>query len=428
MKKILVFLVLIFSLSFAQKGVVLTGSLENNISAVLRDTLLFSDNETFRLSIKKDYKSGGMDVEMVYNTGFTNIDPMKNFVDSSFYQAIADSLSGSMALKTAMFTTGDPVLDTLYHHVLGFVMANASSGISVDEDVMYSSYLLNDKFSINKALIKIFTAPADIYIGKQQIGWGVGYAWNPTDVFNVKNALDPKASKSGLLSLRSEINLPKDGLLSAVLIPGHVLGNISFGARVLYPIAGFDVSLSAVRMYNVDRRILGLPKKIQIGADITGDITSKSIGIWAEGCFVNQVYNGYGNFDSSYVQFVTGSNYTFGNGLFVMGEYYYNGKGSSTGDYNLTDLIFLLSGDMAGLGKHYLFGGLTKKIYNDYVEMSLFGNANIVDKSGALIPSLNYDFSDDIHFTMGAMFFIGDSNDEFGAIRNTSFIKAIVYF
>lgn len=427
--------------SFAQENkTMISGSLDNNFSAILKDTVLFTDVETFRFGVKRDFGDrAGMETELIYTTGFSNPDPTSMFKDSSYFTEFfamnTDSLQDSLMMQMMMFMTGDSILDTIITHARDYMMlmmqqmdTSALPKLPGISDVYYSSFLAQDEFKVDRALIKLYTNKADFYVGKQQMGWGTGYAWNPTDIFNQKSPMDPNAAKLGALSMRSEIGLPSSGLLSLVMIPAHVLNRFSAGARLSYPLPWFDASLSAVRFNNSDREFMGLPIKFQLGADLSGEVTSKAIGVWAEGCLANPLYKTYTDFDSSYIQAVLGSNYTFENGLLVTAEYYYNGLGNDTKNYSLTNFLYMMSGDMSGYAQHYLFGGTNKKLLNDYLDLNLFTLINLVDYSFALIPSTAYSFTDDISLELGASIFVGDLDTEYGALYPTCFLKAAAYF
>ena len=90
--------------------------------------------------------------------------------------------------------------------------------------------------------------------------------------------------------------------------------------------------------------LLGLPARVIAGADMAGELGD--VGVWTEVAVVNPVHQGqsYTNVDSLYMQADLGANYTFDNGLFIMGEYYYNGLGAwEPDDYTGTDLIRLFT-------------------------------------------------------------------------------------
>ncbi|MCK5739078.1 hypothetical protein KAH55_07850, partial [bacterium] len=71
----------------------------------------------------------------------------------------------------------------------------------------YFPYTLADTLFIDNVYLKLAHKYFDLTVGRQQISPGVGYTWNPTDVFNVKNVTDPTYEQTGVDALRLDIPL-----------------------------------------------------------------------------------------------------------------------------------------------------------------------------------------------------------------------------
>ena len=59
----------------------------------------------------------------------------------------------------------------------------------------------------------------DFTIGKQPISLGTGYAWNPLDIFNRKDLIDPTYEQAGINALRMEIPVMDGGTLDIIIEP-----------------------------------------------------------------------------------------------------------------------------------------------------------------------------------------------------------------
>ena len=136
---------------------------------------------------------------------------------------------------------------------------------------------------------------------------------------------------------------------------------------------------------------------VQMGADLSGEIVNE-IGIHAEAAFFNPRYNGMemSDTDSSYVQIAAGFDYTFNNGLYILGEYYFNGLGEkSYKDYDLQTFTRLSGGEMSGLAQNYSALVLSYIFLDDYTA-SILNIVNLDDVSSVLIPGLEYSFHENI--------------------------------
>ncbi|MFH1759965.1 MAG: hypothetical protein ABIA63_02580 [bacterium] len=305
-----------------------------------------------------------------------------------------------------------------------------SGAFSSIEQIYYSSLYPRDNFTLDRALLKLYFDKFDLYIGRQQVAWGTGYAWNPTDIWNIKSPLDPAAARQGVNAIRAEIPLGRLGQVAGVVVPGVNIRNTSGGLRIKQNIKGFDLSLCSVKMMTHDRALFGLPKKLLVGADMAGQIPGE-VGVWAEVAFTNPVPDtlNYADFDSAFLQIDAGMDYTLENGLYLMLEYYFNGSGkSSAKHYNFMSLLNLFAGEVSGLARNYLFFGLRK----DFLELFNFGlyiNTNLDDKSAVILPSWEYDFTDGISINLGANLFIGDKKEsEYGSFFSSSILRVTGYF
>jgi len=217
--------------------------------------------------------------------------------------------------------------------------------------------------------------------------------------------------------------------ISLVGLPGRDFAHSSAGVRLKINVAGYDLSVSGMRIMNADRVLLGLPRKFIAGADLAGQIGE--VGVWAEAAINNPLYGNmrYTDFDSAYVQADVGMNYTFTNGLYAMLEYYYNGLGrQNRADYGARELVHLLAGEMAGLGRHYLFAGLKYQINGRY-ELSAFALGNLSDHSVMLLPSLGYSPTDNITLEVGTQIGIGSRTEsEYGGVYPSAALSVTGFF
>lgn len=109
---------------------------------------------------------------------------------------------------------------------------------------------------IDRLYGRLYLPAADVSIGKQIVNWGVGYAWDPTDVFNPPDPTDPSGRRPGIVSAVVHVPVgPLDGWHLAA-------ARDKYGLRRRGNLSGTDWSVLAV----ADRGAT------VVGADVKGDL------------------------------------------------------------------------------------------------------------------------------------------------------------
>ncbi len=411
------------------------GYVENGTSVMLADEESISDAASVRLEGDWDFgKRGAIETHVLLSAALQPLDPSIAFRRNSFLADIMDELEQGLMAEAADVLGQEPVdtneVDSAQLREQARLQRKRRKQVdNLLTYLPYTSFYPVDRVLLDRALLKLYFEGADLYIGRQTIAWGTGYAFNPTDIWNRKNPLDPTAPKVGVNALRAEIPLGMLSGISLVLAPGPDFDHTSGGMRLKGNLGGFDLSISGMRIMNADRELLGLPEKWAIGADMAGQIGD--VGVWTEAAVNNPVYDGmsYTDLDSLYVQADAGADYTFEWGTYVMLEYYYNGPGrGDPDDYGVRDLLYVFTGETAGFGRHYLMAG-TRHTFGNYYRVSGFVLGNISDRSAMLLPSIAYDFSDNMTIELSSQIGIGDKKrTEFGAVFGNLMLTVTGYF
>ncbi len=229
-------------------------------------------------------------------------------------------------------------------------------------------------------------------LGKQKLSWGTGYAWNPTDLFNVvKDPLKPTAETEGVNAIRLEAPVGPANI-SVVTAPEKTLAQSRWAGKVKTSLENIDLSISTYG---------GGAQRRSVGFDFAGSF--KDVGLHGEilaarGSDLRQKE------DPWYAKGVFGGDYAFTGGTYVALEYYHNEEGFATaGDY-----LAYLTADMAGLGspagatgldallgqangamKDYLFAQVTRP-FGQYFTAEGTVLYNLKDYSSILAPTLKY--------------------------------------
>ncbi len=398
---------MLLAVSVFPEGIKLGGYLENRTAVTFSEKESISNASLLRLESSKDFGTkGAFDAHLSVYSKKEPVDIFSNIRPES-------------AMEKAVLGLYGPLLESLPPETLlpAEILIPEEAGEMMEVFITYgpySDFINTDGIELDRAVLKLFFNKFDLYFGKQLIAWGAGYAFNPTDVWNMKNPMDPEAPKKGTNALRAEVPLGAAAGLSLVASTGSDFSHSSGGARLKGFFKGFDLSMSAMKVHTPDRELAGLPKKIMAGADMAGQVFD--VGVWAEGAWNNPVYDEYTKTDSAYFQADAGLDYTFENGLYVLGEYFYNGLGKNDPDkYSGNDLINMFSGEMPGFGRNYAMAGLRREFFIKY-NFSVFSLTNISDGSFMLLPMVEYSFSDNISVELRGQAPIGDGKkSEYGS-------------
>ena len=261
-----------------------------------------------------------------------------------------------------------------------------------------------------KAAFKYF----DLTVGKQQISLGKGYAWNPLDIFNVKQLLDPTYEQTGVNAVRAEIPVKDRTSLDFILSPKSDWDNSVKMMQLKTGIAQFDIT-GTVAQYNWKRTNLDLQgfsiaelteQRTLLGGAIEGELFG--IGLRAEGAW-NLMEN-----QDDFTEIILGADYTFTNGMYILMEYLHNENGAKDlQNLELNSYLQYLNGETHSLMQNYLFSFLNYPL-SGFLQFGVLTFANLNDNSVAINPQLTWDMFQDVGLTLMYSQYIGDDNTEFG--------------
>ena len=246
----------------------------------------------------------------------------------------------------------------------------------------------------------------DFTIGKQPISLGTGYAWNPLDIFNRKDLIDPTYEQAGINALRMEIPV-MGGTLDIIIEPDSTWDMSSKLIQLKSSLGNYDFSLNGGNQYHLipdgnsgyayDHVFFG-------GGSIVGELWE--FGLWGETLWSLDADNNFG-------EIVFGIDHTFYNGFYLMAEYFHNSLGAEKNEVTFDHYLYNFSGETHSLMQNYLFA---MGMYNltDYISGNLLVFGNLDDQSFILAPQLNWDAFEDV--TLGAWVSqsFGENDSEFG--------------
>jgi hypothetical protein len=315
-------------------------------------------------------------------------------------------------------------LDFIPESVVASFVSSLPVPIAIDQLRPFLDFKIEDENFLDNAFVTIYTERLNIRIGKQQLPWGSGYTWNPTDIFNEKNTLDPTYEKVGVNAFKLEAPLGKEGLLTGILGIGEDWRSSTKAVKLKQYFLGFDFAVSYVEkkqvVYDLDFVNQNFEKRRLVGWTFSGELFG--LGVWGEGA-----YNFMQDTDD-FGQYLIGADYTLENGMYFLGEFFRNGLGKTDKSrYGLADWLRLLSADGENLGRDYLFFGERYPIAELW-NWANFAILNLNDMSGILFPWFDYSLNDNTELLFVGYVPFGTKETEFGEFGLGGFARIRVYF
>jgi len=268
----------------------------------------------------------------------------------------------------------------------------------------------------------------NLRVGRQQLPWGSGYTWNPTNVFHIKNPLDPTYELTGVNAMKAELLFGREGVLTGIYGVSDNFKNSTYAVKLKNYFWGFDVSVSYVyyEYFNQDLYLFSedTENRQLVGLDFSGSIFGA--GFWSEIAYNFKTEDSGGE---NYARAVIGMDYTLNNGLYFMTEYYYNEKGKDDySEYNMNDWMWSFGQYAENLGQHYLSIGQGFPPIGNNLSWMNFVMFNLSDKSGIVYPWLNLSLGDNSEMALTAYIPFGDEQSEFGGFGYGGLARLRIHF
>ncbi len=358
-------------------------------------------------------------------------------IKNEFLQLYSNKLRVDLKSSLSKNITFAANFDYITYHgktewnILDFLAPNIVSEAPEGMEAFYILPFSNRTF-LDNAYIKIAFKPFDLIFGKQQISLGTGYVWNPTDVFNVKDYLDPTYEQPGHNAIRMDIPLSTSYTLTALFSPDENWVDSAKMIQLKGRISHFDFSFIAIekawRFHDYTEfdtesmNFLELPEKRQLlGVSTAGELLG--LGVWAE-----YAYNKMETTKDFY-ELVLGTDYTFDFQTYVMVEYYRNTLGKTHHeDYTLNDWMRLMAMEQKAISRDQVYVFIQHPV-TDLLNAGISSIYNISDNSFALIPTLNYSLSDNVDIFAYLNLNFGAEGKAFAKnLGNGGLIRVRVYF
>ena len=290
-----------------------------------------------------------------------------------------------------------------------------------------------DRIFLDNAWVRLSFKRFDLTIGKQQLGMGAGYTWNPTDVFNTKDVLDPTYEQPGHNAVKVQVPLGGGYGILAIYSPGEEWNNSVKLLKLKGRLGHFDYSVMGVQKHQPYTDYYHLRqvdyKREMIGGDLVGELFG--LGVWAEGGYNRMTADSDYSIDrvSDHWECIAGADYTFESGLYLMGEYYYNDMLPAEWEkYDLNDWMWMFTAETKSLSRDQ-FSGLIQYPATDLLTIGLSSIISVNDQSTALVPMIIYSVFQDVELTVLGNVFTGKEGRTYSPkMGNGGMARLRVYF
>ena len=337
------------------------------------------------------------------------------------------------------FTFNSNVIFTTYHGAttisfMDYVPNNViddylmATDQTIDEVAPFFEYKYDDQIFLDNIYISYYSKHFNFRIGKQQLPWGSGYIWNPTNIFHVKNPLDPTYEITGVNAIKTELLFGREGILTGIFSVNDAFKNSTYAFKLKNHFAGFDISASYVYYEYLNQDLVQFTedKENRQMAGLNLSCSILGVGLYSELAYNFKTGS---NENKDYGRYLVGANYTLNNGLYFMLEYYYNEKGKSDYEnYNINDWMAYYGKYAENLGQNNLFVAQTFPVIGDNVTWTNYLLLNLDDKSGMMYPWVTYSAGDNTEISATAYIPFGKKETEFGGFGFGGLARIRVYF
>ena len=390
---------------------------------------------------------------------------------SKFYQLGSNKLRVDLqALASDHVSFGANFNYITYHgkkewNVLEFLPEKVrSEALFIDYfGIELNPYLLpyEDRHFLDNGYLKFAFKYADVTVGKQQLSMGTGYAWNPTDVFNQKDMIDPTYEQPGHNALRMDVPLGRGFRLTSIYAPTEKWEYTDVLVKLKGRFSHFDFSIMGIQKFwkYSDARIFDLiqmnflqlkTKRHIFGADMVGEVFG--LGVWTEyaynnvriietdkNAYIEKYLSHHSMYSSiafppplnikSYYEFVAGMDYTFDFQTYVMFEFYRNTSAKSDDkNYDLNDWMQFLLAEKKAISRDQLYFFAQHPI-TDLINFGSSAIYSISDGSFALIPMVTYNIFENVDVSLFGNYYFGEEGTAYSKnLGNGGMVRARVYF
>lgn len=376
---------------------------------------------------------------MQVNGQFFNLSSNKLRVDLKKDLSERVSFKGNFDYITYHGKTEWNILDYLPDHITQSIPSAMASMFTLNfgdmvQKVGPMTASRPDRIFLDNANLRLSFKRFDLTVGKQQLSMGTGYTWNPTDLFNTRDILDPTYEQPGHNAIRIDVPLSPACHFTACYVPGEKWKDSARMLKLKSRLGHFDLSVLGIqRIWNLtdyNSFQTGVYDRKLVGGDLTGELLG--LGVWAEGGY--NIVHWHNNSTiipavKDHWEMVWGADYTFSSGLYIMAEYYHNSMAPNNWQrYSLNSWMWMFSGEMKTLCRNQV-STLLQYPLTDFITAGSSLIASAGDGSVAFVPMVLYSVFQDVDLTVFGNIYLGREGRAYNSkMGNGGLARLRVYF
>jgi hypothetical protein len=314
-------------------------------------------------------------------------------------------------------------------------------------------YEIDNRLFFQELFGTIYLPSFRLRAGRHKFYSGTGYAFNPIDLFNRKDPLDPTYEVDGLDAILAAVELPRQTEVEVVARFADDFDHTDYQVKLGTYARGWDLGLQFTYFLNerMDWETLNTEDALGAlaeGADIdafvyrsrwsfvAGEFAGElgSLGIHGEGGYVFvEEPQGVGTLERAskdHERFLLGVDTTLESQWYFLLEYMRLGQGADGrgfGSIDLNDRMAYFTGATLAIGKDTIFGRVSYPL-TDLAEISLNTIVNANDPSVILNPWLVYDLRPGVKLTLALYLPVGDETGANGTYGVGGFARVKIFF
>ena len=305
---------------------------------------------------------------------------------------------------------------------------------------------IENEIFLQEAFGTLYMPNFRLRIGKHKFYTGTGYAYNPIDIFNYKNPLDPTYEINGLDSVLATAELPRQTEIQGFMKFEDRLSRNGYLLRLKTYVSGWDVALqySEYTKERVDWETLNSAEAASAlmqgapfesffrefrwrlpGAEFAGELGG--MGIHGEGGYVFIKSEGNAgtltNAKEDHERFLIGIDHTFDFQLYFLAEYLRIGQGkTNSSEITLNDRMAYFSGEILSINRDTIFTGFTYPL-TDLIDFSLYGILALNDPGMIINPWLLCSIYPGVNLYLTVYVPVGDEQSQNGESDPGGFVR-----